>query len=191
MSARIDSAPLSAWGALTISVLFWCGLGVSAVLYAALLLSPRCLQYEQLRLRYQQNAAELMRLRQTTEHLSQVAHALRTDQEFLARVAASELSAVPVGGTHVPVGESLGYDARIPARDRSLVTPATLPWYVPVLETLAQVPEVRLRCLLAAAILLGLSFVCLNEAFFAGGAGAVLRRAAACLSQRYAARPVG
>lgn len=189
MSARTDSAPLAAWETWTISVLFWCGLGASALLYAALLLSPRFLQYEQLRLRYQQNAAELMRLRQTTDHLARVAHALRTDPDFLTRVAASELSAVPVGGTHVPVGESLGYDARIPARDRSRPKSAALPWYLPILETVAQAPDVRLRCLLAAVILLGLSFVCLNEAFFAGGAGGLLRHALARLNRRYAARP--
>ena len=189
--ARLPEEPtqsVSPVASLILSVLFWGALGMAAALYGVLVLSPRLLESERLRLRCLKNQVELVRLRKETAHLRQVSEALRSDAEFRARVASSELHVLPEGRRHLPVATGLGYDPRIPATAEP--DPAIQPvWYYSILESLAGSPEVRWRCGSAALAILLTAFFCLNDGFFSGSLGAVIAAVLHGLARRYRAVP--
>lgn len=183
-TAANSLGPLSPTGSLLVSLMFWGSLGSAAVLYALLTLSPRLLEAEALRLRQARNQAELCSLAEETAHLTNVARALQSDPDFVARVAASELQALPSGGTHLPVSPSLGYDARVPQAGVSAPLPAPR-WYTPALVHLARSGDVRTRCGAACVGLVAFAFFCCHDAFFAGGLGALLAGAGRGVVRRY------
>lgn len=172
-----------------LSILFWSGLGLVAVLMATLVNSPRYLQFEQLRHRFAENAQTLLDLQRESRHLTQLATALKTDPEFLRLVAASELGTVPPGSVRIPFSSDLQQESRLLPSGNTVVEKTELLPYFPLLETIATSADLRLRLGIAIAILTLLVFTCCNESFFRGGLHEMGARLTHPLGQRYVASP--
>ena len=169
------------------SFLFWIGLGVSAILMGGLVLTPRWLDVERQHQRYARNAQKLRTLEQEVSHLTLVAKALRTDPDYLARVATSELQALPAGQKLIPLEDSLEDDLRVPVPASAPAEP--VPVYLSILEVVATSGSIRNRLASAAAILILTTFLCFNESFLNGGLAGALKFLRTELKRRYATGP--
>lgn len=176
-------------GAWLMSLLFWLGLGLTAVLLAALVLSPRWLQAARLQQRFAENAQIVSRLEQEARHLARVTAALKTDPEYLARVASAELQSLPAGGMKIHLNDALGYDSRIPTESNVSLQGSLVPRYFPLLEVLATSPAIRTRITCSAAVLMVLTFLCFNEHFFHGGLQRAWESCGVRLGGRYTITP--
>lgn len=186
-SASSGGNPFGEWW---ISLLFWSGLGLAVVLSAVLVLSPGWLESERLRERYAANAQTLSELKHSIAHLAQVAKALETDPDYVARVAASELGAHAPGEVRIPLEDSLEYDSRLsvrvpapPAFRRKGHNGAF--W----VEAFASSSRIRRRLMIGTCILIGVTFLCFNESFFHGGVRQTWRIIVRQLRGRYRTGP--
>lgn len=145
-----------------VALSFWLCLLVSAALYGLCALSPRIVEWATLRQRYLENQVELVGLQGQIKHLERVVDAMETDPEFAARLARSEFGGVVSNGDRVPLPTAIGYDPRAP-RTEERPRIAGLPWYVPLLERVADDGGLRLRSLGAAAGLMLFAFLFLQD----------------------------
>ncbi|WP_339734511.1 hypothetical protein [uncultured Gimesia sp.] len=145
-----------------ISLTFWIFLFIAAILFAAVLLSPRYLSYLSLKNEYLANQVQLVSLENQVEYLREIAHSLEHDPEFRSEVARVDFDAVRPGEERIAVHPDLALDVpqwnpgnKIPVTNRS--------WYVPMLGVLSENQKVRSSILLTAAVIVVLSFTFLHE----------------------------
>lgn len=149
-------------GGLAISLAFWTGLLISAVLFAAVNLSPRLVAILKLRDEHYANQLRLVELEQQARQLERVVEALEHDPDFAAEMARLEFDALRPGEEVIAVDRTLVLDARHAAtaeRERTV----TQAWYLPAVEVLATRRQLRNLLLLAAAVLVLASFTWLQE----------------------------
>jgi hypothetical protein len=190
-SAPPISEPLeSAWpavrpvGGLVLTIGFWGCLVAAGGLFAAVSLAPRVVVREQLEREAAARQSELLTLAQEIGRLELVARGLGEDSPLAAAVARSELQRSPAGVRTLPVPERLRHDPRDAAPEPIDVTYEE-PLYLPVLQSLAQSPERRLRWSLAAAGLLLFGFVFLHEHAGSRAVGRMLIAPIGWLGRRY------
>ena len=140
---------------------FWMCLLSSAVLFAAVALAPRLVEWHELHLATLARQQQLVELEQHIQHLEKVVHALEFDPHFQSEVARREIGG-PAEGELIPVDQSLTVDVTLPAVDGPNV-PLVVPWYIPILKTLSVPSDWRRRVLWVSAGLCVFAFVALRE----------------------------
>ncbi len=141
-------------GSWVVSLLFWGTMLGAGLLYAAVALSPKLVFYLKLRDEHYQTQVKLVTLEHRVLYLKRVIHALEHDPEFAAEHARVELDAQRPGDERIPVDRSLYFtpDAQF---DPSMFKKSILPWYMDLLEIVAE-DQPRPRGLLIAAGLMSL-----------------------------------
>ena len=140
---------------------FWMCLLSSAVLFAAVALAPRLVEWHELYLTTLARQQQLVELEQHNQHLEKVVHALEFDPHFQSEVARREIGG-PAEGEIIPVEKSLTVDISLPTVPSPNV-PLVVPWYIPILKTLSVPSDWRRRVLWVSAGLCLFAFVALRE----------------------------
>lgn len=164
-----DSSPAE-WGSYIVSLTFWSVLLLDAMLFAVLSLSPRLVEWSELRTRYSANARRADILEAEIRHLRRVEWALENDPAFLERVAGHDFDAHRAGGKQIPVSESLGFDPRVPATHPAPIQPSEA-WWTPLLRSIAAPGPLRQRLTWLTVAICLFAFLCLNDAFGNGALG--------------------
>ena len=158
-SEELISVPQTV-GTFLISVAFWSTLLVSALMYAAVSLSPKLADWISVRKQHAANAMRLQELEDEADYLERVAAALKSDPEFALRL----VHATQSGRTQnefVPVSDNLifgGTNAK-----SSLPRPLVQPAVAGVVMHLASHQQHRRWLLSGAAGLTILAFTLLND----------------------------
>ncbi|MBT4865422.1 MAG: hypothetical protein HON53_09920 [Planctomycetaceae bacterium] len=147
-----------------VSLAFWLSLLFSAVLYAAVALSPKLLEFTTLDNEFQSNRAELVSVEQRVSHLERVSEALRNDPEFAAELIRVDFEASRPGDERIAVEPLLSLEA-VPAstRSASAAIDGPLAWYTPLLEVLTRNQTLRMSLLAIAAVVMVGAFTFLHE----------------------------
>ena len=144
-----------------IPLAFWMCLLSSAALFASVSLAPRLVEWNDLHLSTLDRQQQLIEIEQHVQHLEKVVHALEFDPHFLSEVTRREIGS-PSAGELIPLEKSLTIDVTRPALNAPNV-PLVVPWYIPILKTLAVPSDWRRRVLWVSAALCLLAFVGLRE----------------------------
>ena len=158
-SAELTSVPQTV-GSFLISIAFWSTLLVSAVMYAAVSLSPKLADWINVREQHAANAVRLQELEDEADYLERVAAALKSDPKFAHRL----VQATQSGGTRndfVPVSDSLIFGGT--KAKSSVPQPLVQPPVAEVVLHLASHQQHRSWLLCGAAGLTILAFTLLNE----------------------------
>jgi hypothetical protein len=171
-SEELTTVPQTA-GSFLMSIAFWSALMVSAVMYAAVALSPKLADWISVR---EQHAANAVRL----QELEGVSAALKSDPEFAHRLVHATQSGT-TENEFVPVSGSLVFGG---VQDKSSVEqPLVQPAVAELVMHLASHQKHRTWLLFGAAGLTVLAFTLLNES----GAGIMQAAYGAVLSFSHAA----
>ena len=127
-----------------VSLAFWLVLFGAVGIYASVSLSPKLLTYLELHNEYYVNQVRLVRIEKQVDNLSRVVVALENDPNFAAELARIDFDAERPGDERIPVDAELSLDGR-PANASLAVPAASLPWYGPLLEVLANSHRFRRR----------------------------------------------
>ncbi len=145
------------------SLLFWACLVVSGTLYAGVALSPKVFGYLTLKHAHYENQVRLVTLERQTQYLGRVIDALESDPDFADQLARVDFDASRPGDERIAVGQELSLDARgtdeVTLRARRIA----LPWYVPLLSSLAEESQYRYGMLTTAAVLTVVAFTFLPD----------------------------
>lgn len=144
-----------------IPLAFWMCLLSSAVLFAAVALAPRLVEWHELHLATLERQQQLVELEHHIQHLERVAHAMEFDPHFQSEVIQREIGG-PSEGESIPLDKSLTVDVTLPVVASPNV-PLVVPWYLPILQTLSVPTDWRRRVLWVSAGLCLLAFVALRE----------------------------
>lgn len=142
---------------MVVSLGFWICLLVSATLFGAVALSPKCLSYLRLRHQYDKNQRQLVALEQQAEQLRRVIAAIRNDKYFATELTRIEFDAVRRDEEVLPVDVALKLDARMVSKEPVEIE-STAAWYQPIVESLSGDPNLRSGLLAASALLIVISF---------------------------------
>lgn len=147
-------------GSLFISIAFWSTLLVSAVMYAAVSLSPKLADWISVRQQHAANAVRLQALEDEADYLERVAAALKSDPEFAHRLLHATQSGA-AQNEFVPVLNSQMFGG---AKAKSSVPqPLVQPAVAEVVMHLASHQQHRTWLLFGSAGLTILAFTLLNE----------------------------
>ena len=147
-------------GSLFISMAFWSTLLVSAVMYAAVSLSPKLADWISIRQQHAANAVRLQGLEDEADYLERVAAALKSDPEFAQRLIHATQSGT-AQNERLPVSNSQMFGG---AKAKSSVPrPLVQPAVAEVVMHLASHQQHRMWLLFGAAGLTILAFTLLNE----------------------------
>ena len=147
-------------GSLFISMAFWSTLLVSAVMYAAVSLSPKLADWISVRQQHAANAVRLQGLEDEADYLERVAAALKSDPEFAHRLLHATQSGA-AQNEFVPVSNSQIFGG---AKSKSSVPrPLVQPAVAEVVMHLASHQQHRTWLLFGSAGLTILAFTLLNE----------------------------
>lgn len=154
-------------GSVFVSLLFWCSLTIAASAYAAVALSPKFVEWTNIRQQYRDNALHLQKLEQEVLYLERVADALRTDPEFASRIAEASITR-PAEQSPVPDNRHRE-DRQAPQKLSSPPTSATQvpllsPKSMAIIRRLATNTQLRTQLLVGAAALTLLAFTLFNDA---------------------------
>ena len=160
--------PVTASPAWIVSLCFWIALTLAACVYAVVALAPKFSVWNQVRHEYRGNARHLMALEQDVEYLERVEEALRTDPEFVRRLAGESRQYNDGTSELIPVSGELLFGYVDPAENaaQKLSEP---PPYHHAISTLASHSTLRVSLLAFSALLTVFAFTFLNDA----GAGFV------------------
>jgi hypothetical protein len=147
-------------GSFLMSIAFWSALMASAVMYAAVALSPKLADWISVREQHAANAIRLQELEDEADYLERVSAALKSDPEFAHRL----VHATQSGSTEnefVPVSGSLVFGG---VRDKtSAEQPLVQPAVAELVMHMASHQKHRTWLLSGAAGLTVLAFTLLNE----------------------------
>ena len=149
-------------GSWTISVAFWLALLAAATAYAAVVISPKLINYIRLRHDYRVTQVRLVTLEHEASNLQQVVDSLERDPEFVRKLATVDFGAMRRGEDRIAVDEEL----QLSIRDNDPVFDLSndaLPWYGSMIEPFAVNQTVRRAALMSAATILILAFMFLQE----------------------------
>ena len=141
-----------------VSVAFWLCLLSSAALFASVSLAPRLVEWHELQL---STIDRQQQLELHVQHLEKVVHALEHDPHFREEVARREIGD-DAGDHSIPLDKSLTVDMTAP-RTSGPNVPLVVPWYIPILKTLAVPSDWRRRVLWISAGLCLIAFVGLRD----------------------------
>lgn len=148
---------------MAISLAFWIGLILAALLFALVALSPKFLIYLGLRNQFDNNQMRLLTLERQAGQLQRVIDAIRSDKEFASELTRVEFDAVRPGEEVIPVETALKLDSR--SLQSQPPAPVSEPqWYLPVVQRLATDAELRRSLLLVAVLLVVVAFAILQPA---------------------------
>lgn len=142
------------WGA---SLAFWVCLVVSATVYALVALSPKLLTFVTLNQQYHENQLRLVAVEKQVEHLERVIDALENDPGFSRELARVDFDAGSPDEHRIPVESQLALGNRFPRPDLSVDVPE-LPWYTPMIATIATNRQLGTSLLIIDAALLLFAF---------------------------------
>lgn len=151
-----------------VSLLFWCSLLISAVMYGSVSLSPKLAEWIRTRQQYSQNALRLAELEDDIDYLERVSAALQSDPEFSRRLAQAAGPAQLPGHEFVPVTDDLALGAQ-PAADRTEAHEAD-PAFSDAVFYLASHQKHRQWLLISSGLLTLFGFTFLNDS----GSGCLL-----------------
>lgn len=168
----------------SVSLCFWVALIIAGGIYASVALAPKFCVWNEVRLEYQQNVAQLMQLEHDVGYLERVEAALQSDPEFRDRVSgmtetfADDQEFIPVSGTLL-FGHS---DQPVNA-----AAAAEMPGYHAYVVQLASQRTLRMSLLIFAAVLTVFAFTFLNDAGtnFVNATGQLLKSTALIPIGRY------
>jgi hypothetical protein len=181
------------------SLAFWCCLGLSVAILAAVFLAPRLRTYRDLKRQYDGLERELIAAEERVDYLQKVVDALQHDRQFAAELARADFG---------PSGPAVGMEERIavppalnlnrePMSAGATTAEARRPFSqnvldTPVLDTFSDDRSVRTSLLGAASFLVLVAFtlLCDKQSRFDETADAIGGRSAfrQWLNRRYTAR---
>jgi len=150
------------WHAWLTSLAFWCCLFVAAGLYATVVLSPKLLAYLILDREYVANQWRLVELSREVAHFDKVIQAQTHDPAFIREQARDAFDVAPPNEQRIPVDSHLRLTIELATKPPAMPS-RTLPWYTPVLGTVANSRGVGNFLLGSAAILVFFAFAFLFE----------------------------
>ena len=151
-----------AHGSWTVSVAFWLALLFAATAYAAVVISPKLINYVRLRHDFHTTQVRLVTLEHEASDLQQVVESLERDPEFVRKLATVDFGALRRGEDRIAVDEEL----QLSIRDNDPVfdlSADALPWYGLLIEPFAFNQTVRRATLMTAAAVLIFAFMLLQE----------------------------
>src|SRR5882762_9410473 len=101
-----------AYGSWTISVAFWLALLVAATAYAAVVISPKLINFIRLRHDYHATQVRLVNLEREASDLQQVVDALERDPDFVRKLASADFGVQRQGADRILVDEELQLSVR-------------------------------------------------------------------------------
>lgn len=134
------------------SVAFWLCLFLAAALFGAVVLVPKILVAERLAQRHREIESRIDWMQRRNAYLDQVVDAFQNDPEFAAEVARFDLGARSPDEHRVEAEARLAFRLAPPAPPAAV--PASMPWWITLLEPFARDEMVRDAALLTAAGLL-------------------------------------
>ncbi len=155
-------SPPSPDRSLLVPLAFWACLLAAALLFASVALAPKIVAWQELDLETIEQQQQLLMLEQQLQHLEKVVYSLEHDKRFQAEVARREIGGYETGTEIIPVAPALRVDVRLP-RIESPNVPLVVPWYVPILRTLATPTDWRRRVLWTAAGFCLVAFTLLRD----------------------------
>ncbi|TWT56783.1 hypothetical protein KOR42_01380 [Thalassoglobus neptunius] len=171
------------------SLLFWGTFLVASAMYAPFALAPSLATF--CRVEQQYLSLEEQQARRSAEiaHMRRVEAALRSDPDFVRRLADREFGALGNEIGRFDVREELGYDARVPRVSEQNVTETAESWsaLIPVelLEMFASDGTFRTRWGVATLFLYLFAFVCLSDGFTSGAIGRGMVLGLVAIAKRY------
>ena len=150
--------PSHSW---VVSLLFWTSLLLSAVLYAAVSLSPKVAEWLRVRNQYAENARRLVELEDDIDYLERIAATLQSDPAFTQQLARAAMPAPGSDTGFVPVTEELMYGGVRTATTHSAAN-SSLHFVDPVIRLASDIP-LRRTLLITSGILVLVGFTFLNE----------------------------
>lgn len=176
--------PLTTVESTAISFAYWIVFLSATAMYAILALAPVLSEHRKL-LQAQFELNQQSELRRTDiRHFQRVVDAIRTDPEFVERLADKEFSTVSVGRQKLHLGQELGYDARVPQQVFSSQRWQAR-WYDETLAKLATAGSFRSTWSFGTLTLFLFAFICLNDFFFSRAFGRFVLNCIENLGQRY------
>ena len=168
----------------TVSLCFWATLVVAAGIYAAVALAPKFCVWNQVRLEYRRNVAQLVELENDVAYLERVEVALETDPEFRDRIV-GVTQPVSNDEEFIPVSGSLLFGHE--EHHESIAQSPSMPAYHALTVQLASHSTLRRILLICAALLTIFAFTFLNDAGtnFVNATGRLLKSAALIPVSRY------
>jgi hypothetical protein len=158
-----DADQSDAHGSWTISVTFWLALLVAACAYAAVVISPKLMNFVRLRHDFGATQVRLVMLEHETSDLQEMVDSLeRRDPVLQRKLAMVDFGAMRRGEELIAVDE----DLQLSIHDNDPVFDLSqneLPWYGSMIEPFAVNPTVRRATLLTAALTLIFAFMFLQE----------------------------
>jgi hypothetical protein len=144
-----------------VSLCFWGTLIVAVSVYASVALTPKFCVWNEVRLEYRQNVAQLIQLEHDVGYLERVEAALKSDPEFRDRVSGMS-ETFKAGEEFIPVSGSLlfGQDDQ----PDSIAAASEMPVYHTWVLQLASQRMLRMSLLTFAAFLTIFAFTFLNDA---------------------------
>jgi hypothetical protein len=176
-----------------VALAFWCCLALSAVLFAAVALSPKARTYRELRHEYDAIEGKVTFEERQVRHLQQVAEALQNDPDFASELARKDF------GTNESE-ERIAVDPKLSLDDASKLNPSadrvaasgSKPGVdrlalleTPLLDQLCDSPLVRRSLLGAASFLLLIGFTFLSGDRRLAGQADLSTRCRQWLANRY------
>ena len=150
------------WHAWLTSLAFWSCLFTATGLYAIVVLSPKLLTYLILDREYVANQWRLVELSRQVAHFDKVIQAQTQDPAFIREQARAAFDVAPPNEQRIPVDSHLRLNIELgtkpPARPSR-----SLPWYAPLLGTVANSRPAGNVLLGSAAILVLFAFAFLFE----------------------------
>ncbi|RLS51586.1 MAG: hypothetical protein DWH91_18935 [Planctomycetota bacterium] len=147
---------------LLVSLAFWFCLLTAAFLFGSVALASKLVIWHELELEATDQQQQLVTLERQVQHLDKIVHSLEHDKHFQAEIARREIGSTTAGTEMVIVDPSLQVDIRLPPIESPNI-PLIVPWYVPVLRSLAVASPWRRRLLWMAAGLCVVAFTILRD----------------------------
>lgn len=144
------------------SLTFWLCLFTAAGLYAAVTLSPKLLAFLSLNREYHANQWKLVSLEKQVARLQRVIDAQKNDPAFVREQARSDFDVASPDEQRIPVDSHLRLNIAAGSADLTVFSP-DLPWYAPLLASIARSRQVANSLLGIAAFLVLYSFTLLYE----------------------------
>lgn len=139
------------------SVAFWLCLVLTAAVYSLVTLSPRLLTYVTLNHQHHENQLKLVTLEKQVARLTRVIDALEHDPLFAQELVRADFDAGRPDEQRIPVDSQLSLAGPFDAPDLTIAAPA-LPWYTPMIASVASNPKMSTGLLIMDAALLLFAF---------------------------------
>lgn len=143
-----------------VSLAFWTTLLIAALLYGSVALAPRLSAWIEIRHVYLTNAHQLQALESEVDYLERVRDALRSDPEFVRRMAAASIAEDTGEADVIPVSGDLVFGSEDQLQER--LPEVQVPLGTAVVRRFASDRQLRFVLLVSAGLLVVFAFTVLN-----------------------------